>query len=184
MVLWLVPIIVGLAPLAHATDSLLAQLPTLDEHSATGLQFHCSLQETNFAVGESINIWCAVTNTTDSIKPVIWSLSVGMHYCIVTDETNWMSGITPLVQPQLRDEIKVKPTGWSPENIFYLPPHSSVILLLTYKADRPQRFKGRLVYDPMTHGGSVYGDEALKKAKQACAFSNIFEYEVLDRVKK
>ncbi len=183
-ILWLLPAIVGLALLTRAADSSSDPLPKLDEHSAKGLQFHCSLVKTNFTLGEPVNVWCAVTNTTDSIKPIVWHPSAGSHYCLVRGETNWMEGILPLVQPQLRDEIKIKSTGWSPEYILYLPPHSLVTLLLTYKSERPERFKGKVAYDPMTHGGGFFGDEALEKAKQACAFSNTFEYEVTDRGKK
>ncbi len=182
--LWFFTTAVGLSFLAHAEDSSNKQLPKLDENSTKGLQFHCKLVKTNFVVGEPVNIWCIVTNTTDSIKPLVWHPSTGSHYCLVRGETNWMGGILPLVQPQLRDEIKVKSTGWSPEYLLFLPPNTSVTLLLTYKPERPEQFKGRVVYDPMTHGGGFFGDEALEKAKQACAFSNTFEYEVTDRVKK
>jgi len=183
-VIWLLAAVIGLVQVAHTADSSNDQLSKLDEHSAKGLQFQCSLVKTNFNVGEPVNVWCAVTNTTDSIKPIVWHPSTGSHYCLVRGETNWMGGILPLVQPQLRDEIKIKSTGWSPEYILHLQPHSSVTLLLTYKAERSEKFQGRVVYDPNTHGGGFFGDDALEKAKEACAFSNPFEYEVTDGEKK
>jgi len=64
--------------------------------------------------------------------------------------------------------------------VLYLPPRSSVYLRLTYKPERPEKFKGRVVYDPIIHGGGFVGAEGLEKAKQACVFSNTFEYEVTD----
>ena len=183
-VLWLLPVFAGVTRLATAADPEKGPLPKLDEHSAKGLQFHCSLVKTNFTVGEPVNVSCLVTNTTDSIKPIVWHPSTGSHYCLVKGETAWMGGVLPLVIPQLRDEIKIKSRDLSPEFLLFLPPHSSLHLLLTYKPERPERFKGRVVYDPMTHGGGFFGDEALEKAKQACVFSNTFEYEITDGEKK
>lgn len=171
---------------AVAADSPSDTLPKLDENSAKGLRLHCQLTKTNFVVGEPVNIWCAVTNTTDSTKPLMWHPYTGSHYCLVRREMNWMGGILPLVQPQLRDEIKIKSAGslLANEYILYIPPHDSVMLLLTYNSQRPEQFKGRVVYDPMIHGGGFSGEEALERAKQACAFSNTFEYEVTDEFKK
>ncbi len=176
--LWLFPVVLGIAFLASAADIESETLPKLDRDSAKDLHVRCSLVKTNFTVGEPVNIWCLVTNTTDTIKPMVWHPSTGSHYCLVQGETAWTGGVLPLVIPQLRDAIKIKSTGWSPELLLFLPPHSSVNLLLTYKPERPERFKGRMVYDPMAHGGGFFGDEASEKAKQACLFSNTFEYEV------
>jgi hypothetical protein len=166
-----------------AADASSNSLPQLDEDSAKGLQFHCRPAKTNFVVGEPVKIWCAVTNTTDSTKALVWHPSAGSHYRLVRGDTNWMEGLLPLVQPQLRNEIKIKSTGWSPEYLLFLPPHTSVTLLLTHTAG-PERFQGRVVYDPMTRGGGFFGEKAFEKAKQACAFSNTFEYEVTDKPKK
>ncbi len=87
----------------------------------------------------------------------------------------------PLVSPQLREGITVKSADSSPENVLYLPPGSFILLRLSYKPERAERFRGRVVYDPMTHGGGFFGDDALEKAKQACVFSDIIEYEVTDK---
>jgi hypothetical protein len=176
--LWLFTVVVGIAFLASAADTEKDALPKLDQDSAKGLQVRCSVVKTNFTVGEPVNVWCLVTNTTDAIKPMVWHPSTGSHYCLVQGETAWTGGVLPLMIPQLRDAIKIKSTGSSPEFMLFLPPHSSVSLLLTYKPERPERFKGRMVYDPVTHGGGFSGDEAFEKAKEACLFSNIFEYEV------
>lgn len=168
----------GIALLARAADPERDSLPKVDENSAKGLQFSCSLTKTNFTVGEPVNVWCLVTNTTDSVKPILWHPSSGSHYCLVAGETSGIAGVLPLVIPQLREPITIKSTGSSPEYILYLPAHASLYLLLTHKSDRPQSFKGRVVYDPMTHGGGFSGQEELEKAKQACVFSNPFEYHV------
>ncbi len=182
-VIWLLGAVFGLVQSAN-TASPNDQLPKLDENSARGLALRCSLAKTNFTVGEPVNVWCVVTNTTDSITPMVWHPSTGSHYCLVEGETNWMGGVLPLVQPQLRDEMKIRSAGGSPEYILYVSPHSSVTLLLTHKPERPQKFRGKVVYDPMTHGGGFFGDEALEKARQACAFSNTFEYEITEGVRK
>jgi hypothetical protein len=182
--LGILAVIIGMSCLATAAESSSDPLPKLEENSTKGLQFHCWLVKTNFVVGEPVNIWCAVTNTTDRVKPLVWHPSTGSHYCLTQGETNWTGGILPMVLPQLQDEIKIRSTGWSPEYLLFLSPRTSVTLLLTYKPERPEQFKGRLVYDPITRGGGFIGDEALEKAKQACAFSNMFEYEVTDRVRK
>jgi hypothetical protein len=78
--------------------------PSSDEYSAKGLQFDCMLTKTNFLVGESVNIWCAVSNTTDSTKPLRWQC-LGVSFAVVHDETNWFEGFEPRITPQLRDGI-------------------------------------------------------------------------------
>jgi hypothetical protein len=181
----LLGLVLGLAcaptlALAAPADSDKEQLPVLDEQSAHGLQLHCSLVKKTFTVGEPVSIWCRVTNTTDRLKPMAWHPSAGSHYCLARSEASWMEGVLPLVIPQLSDAIKIRSAGLSPEYLLYLPPHSCVVLLLTYKPERPEKFKGRVVYDPMTHGGGFFGDDALEKAKQACVFSNTFDYEVTE----
>ncbi len=180
--LWLLPMLAAL--LARAADPVGDQLPKLDEHSADGLQIQCSVVKTNFTVGEPVNVWCLVTNTTDTVKPIVWHPSSGSHYRLVEGEAPWTDGIEPLVVPQFREAIKIKSTGWSPEYLLYLPRHSSISLLLTYKPNQPESFKGRVVYDPMTHGGTIFGPKALEKGKRACRFSNMFEYEVKDGDRK
>jgi hypothetical protein len=67
-------------------------LPSSDEYSAKGLQFDCMVTKTNFLVGEPVNIWCAVTNTTDSTKPLRWA-SESSHFGVAHDETTWFEGI-------------------------------------------------------------------------------------------
>jgi hypothetical protein len=175
---------VGVAVLARAADPKGDPLPKLDEHSAKGLQLQCILSKTNFTVGEPVNVWCLVTNTTASVKPIAWHPSTGSHFGLVMGETAWMGGILPLVIPQLREAIKIKSAELSPEYVLYLPPHSSIYLLLTYKPERPEKFKGRVVYDPMIHGGGFDGKEAVEKAKQACIFSNTLGYQVTDGTKQ
>jgi hypothetical protein len=181
---WLLPFLAATALLARAAAPEGDPLPKVDENSAKGLKFQCSLVKTKFTVGEPVNVWCWVTNTTDRVKPLVWHPSCGSHYCLVQGEKKWMSGVLPLVIPQLREPLKVRSLDFLPEFVLYLPAHASVQLLLTYRPERPEKFKGRVVYDPLIHGGGFAGDDALEKAKQACAFSNTFEYEVADAPKK
>ena len=89
-----------------------------------------------------------------------------------------------MVIPQLREAIKIKSKALSPEYVLYLPPHSSVHLLLSYKPDRPERFRGRVVYDPLEPRADFAGVKTLEEAKQACIFSNMIEYEVTAGDKK
>lgn len=177
---WLLPVFTGLVLLTTAAGPEGDQLPRLDENSGKGLQFHCRPAKTTFTVGEAVNVWCLVTNITDSVKSIVWHPSAGSHYCLVQGETSRMEGILPRVIPQLRETFEIKSAGWWPGYVLYLPPHASVRLLVTYKPERPERFRGRLVYDPITHGGGFLGEEALKKAQQARVVSNTLEYEVTD----
>lgn len=110
-----------------------------------------------------IRVLCQVSNTTDSVKPIVCHPSAGSHYCLVQNATSWLAGILPVVIPQLWEGIRTKPTGWSPEHILYLSSHSSVHLQMTYKPEHPEKFKGRVVYDPMTHGGGFSGDDACRR---------------------
>src|ERR1022692_3213514 len=97
---------------AVAADQTRDPLPSPDECSAKGLQFDCMVTKTNFLVGEPVYIWCAVTNTTDSSKPLIWA-SESSHFIVAHDETTWFEGFEPRVTPQLRDGIKSKPIGYA-----------------------------------------------------------------------
>jgi hypothetical protein len=47
-------------------------LPKLDGESAKGLEIECRLTQTTFVVGEPVNIWCTVKNTTQSVAAVGW----------------------------------------------------------------------------------------------------------------
>jgi hypothetical protein len=79
--------IVGVAVLARDADPKGDPLPKLDEHSAKGLQLQCSLPKTNFTVGEPVNVWCLVTNSTAGVKPIAWHPSTGSHFGLVMGET-------------------------------------------------------------------------------------------------
>ncbi len=120
-----------------------------------------------------------VTNTTENVKAIAWHPSSGSHFSLAKDEASWTTGIMPLVVPKLRDSIKIGPISGTPEHALLLQPHSSLDLLLTYKADSPEKFRGIVVYDPDTHGGGFFGSKAEAKAREACVFSNPFEFEVI-----
>lgn len=163
-------------------DQAGGELPEFDASTAAkGLELRCEpvAGKTNFVLGETIELLCILTNTTDEIKPVAWHTTAGDRFTLVRGETNWFGGLLPRVQPQLREEIKVRPRNGTPGHLFFLPAHSSINLLLTYEGVRPESFRGRVVYDPVAHGGGFFGEEDMEKYRQMCAFSNVFEYQVL-----
>ena len=156
-----------------------APLPKLDGRSAKGLELECSLVQATFAVGEPVNIWCTVKNTTDSTKPVGWHPFGGGHFCQVQGDKPGWGGLLPTVVPHLDRPIMITSRD-VPGYVLFVPPHESIQILLTHKEDRPGKFKGRAVYDPvdprdgtreLTKDGPPWKDELL--------FSNEFEYEVV-----
>ena len=88
-------------------------------------------------------------------------------------------GLLPTVIPHLDRPFKITSKD-GPGYVLFVPAHESIQILLTHKEDRPGKFKGRVVYDPvnprdgaweMTKDGPPWKDEWL--------FSNEFEYEVV-----
>ena len=61
-------------------------LPDLDGTSAAGLEFRCQPSQPIYKVGDAVNIFCTITNTTDNIKPVGWHSNTGNHFCLVEGE--------------------------------------------------------------------------------------------------
>ena len=162
------------------------ELPKLDGESAKGLQLECRLVKTNFVVGEPVNIWCVVSNTTGSVKPIAWHPSSGCHLCCVRSNTKSFSGVLPLVIPQLFDSIMIKSQEGRPGYVLFLPPHASITLLLTYTSAQPEKFAGRLVYDslaPRAGWGRVDGEDGPTWNNEWIS-SNAFEYEVRAAQKK
>jgi len=172
----------GTAIIARGADQKDTPLPKLDGPSAKGLQIECHVQQTKYAVGEPVNIWCAVTNTTDNIKPIGWHPSTGLHFCCVQGDTASFEGLLPLVIPQIRDSLLIKSKDSQPGYIIYLPPHKSLQLLLTYKAERPIKFRGKVVYDPLDprNGFAASTKEKGPPWKNEWVYSNTFEYEVVE----
>ncbi len=157
-------------------------LPPLDGKSGLGLKFEIRLEKNKFAVGEPVNLQCTITNTTGSLKPIGWHPSAGAHFCIVSaDKAAWDGGVLPTMIPQLTKQILTKSKEGTPGQILYLPARESISVLLTHKAERAEKFKGRVVYDPGdTHNGfpiETSGDAP--PWKDDLVSSNAFEYEVV-----
>ena len=159
------------------------RLPDLDGNSAKGLEIECCPAQTRFAVGEPINVWCTVKNTTDSTKPIGWHPSAGAHFCLAQGDKPTFGGLLPLVIPQLDQSIMMESQKSRPGCILFIPAHESIRILLTHKEDRPAKFKGRVVYDPLDpRDGYVVmngKEDDGPPWKDQWAASNVFEYEVV-----
>src|SRR4051812_16823884 len=83
-------------------------LPALDGKSAKGLEIECRLVKTTFLVGEPVNIWCTIKNTTDNTKPVGWHPSAGSHFCQVQGNKLAWEGVLPVAIPQLDRPIMIR----------------------------------------------------------------------------
>jgi hypothetical protein len=101
------------------------------------------------------------------------ALGVGAVFAFVVTPDQRAKWKTEAMREQERME---KPkAGEEQKNQNRASPH------LTYKPEHAETFKGRVVYDPMTHGGTTFaGDAQEERAKQACAFSNTIEYQITD----
>jgi hypothetical protein len=160
-------------------------LPKLDGSSAKGLEIECRLVKTKFVVGEPVNMWCTVRNTTDSIKPIGWHSNTGLHFCCVQGNNPRREGLLPRAYPQIRSPIMIKSKGMQPGYILFLPPRKSMQILLTHKPRRPVKFKGRIIYDPVApRGGTVPMNEEGPPWKNEWVYSNEFEYEVIGAAKE
>lgn len=182
--LWLRPVFFGLLvtlnvcgvsqtlvfPATTAYSAKAKDLPELDTTSAKGLRIECGLAKTRFAIGEPVNIGCTVTNITDTTQPVGWHPN-GSHFCLVQGDKTW-GGILPLAIPELHSPILMKSRDMQPGYVFYLPPRQSMQFCLTYKGTQAEKFKGRVVYDP------IHPREFLTNIAEELVFSNKLEYEV------
>ena len=153
-------------------------LPKLDKESSSGLRIDIRVGE-RFKVGDGVNMWCTITNTTDSVKPIGWTACIGNYFRLVRDGQRTMSGILPRPFPQIDKPLLIKSIPPSTTNyVFYLPPGESLAFMMSYKADRPGKFKGRIVYDPVPHGSITLSANGRDSRWDTCAVSNMFEYQV------
>ena len=161
-------------------------LPKLDGKSGKGLKIECRLLKTKFVVGEPVNMWCTIKNTTDSIKPIGWHPKVGAYFlCLHNDHDKprkW-GGLMPKAYPQIDTPIMIKSNEMRPDYILFLPPGKSIQILLTFKLHEPEKFKGRIVYDPVAPRSDGIGIFMSKDDhppwRHELVFSNEFEYEVV-----
>lgn len=166
----------GVAGHAGEDNGRPPQLPQLDGTAAIGIEIDCRPAKSEFRVGEPVNMRCTLKNTTDQIKPIPWHTNVGLHFCCVKHDHPLEGGVLPRAFPQLRQPHTITSSQLSAQYTLYLPPQESVTFLLTYQPSRPTRFKGFIRYDPMAPRMSFDVSEGLKNE---CAYSNEFEYEVV-----
>jgi len=169
----------------EGTSRKATPLPALDGKSGKGLKIECRLVKNRFAVGEPINMWCTVTNTTDSTKPVGWHPNTGVHFRCVREGKATRGGVLPRAFPQFRVPTMVKSQDMRPGYILYVPPKASVQILLSHRAERPKKFRGTIIYDPVGLRGIWGGKlEDGPPWKGEWVRSNVFEYEVVEATKE
>ncbi len=155
-----------------------AQLPELDSQSSRGLMIECGLVKRRFSIGEPVNIWCTLTNTTDRVKPIAWHASAGSHFCCVRAGSKSREGVLPRAYPQLDEAVLIKSSDLAAGYVLYLPPGRSLRMLLTYRPVEPETFKGTVVYDPLSPRGTFTGPAW----HEDWISSNEIEYEVVAEV--
>jgi hypothetical protein len=162
-------------------------LPELDGDSSKGLEIECRLAKTKFVVGEPINIECTIKNTTNGIKPI--GLHGGHFRLVQANKEAWQGGVVPKAIQQLDRSILIA-SGWPrPANgIHFIPAHESILITLTYKEGQPEKFKGRVVYDPIRARGLWAVPAGTKEKgppwKNELVSSNQIEYEVVAAAEK
>jgi hypothetical protein len=171
---WLLSIVACLTLPANAADPVKETTPE-QESPAKGLELRCAPFQTNANYSEKLTILCLVTNTTDLVKPLEIS---DLHFCLVKDGDPFHTGQVPKITVRWREGIEVKQAHV--EQTLYIPPHSWLNLEFSVGAVYQGKFKGKIVYDPVVHGGGFFGDDALEKAKKACVYSNDIEFNVVD----
>jgi hypothetical protein len=160
-----------------------SSLPTLDGKSAEGLRIECSPAKRTFLVNDPVKISCKLVNTTDRVMPVGWHKTSGDHFCLVQgEEVRTREGRLPLALPQNQiTSFVTKAKSIGPGEILYLPPHESIVFLLTYPANQPEEFKGCVVYDPLSPraGFSITQGNTGQPLRDEWAISNSFKYAVI-----
>lgn len=158
-----------------------AILPILDGNSSKGLEIECSLTKSKFMIGEPVNVWCMVRNTTDIVKPVGWHSNTGLHFCYVQGDKKTVEGLLPRAFPQLKDPVMMKSRDMQPDYVLFIPPQKSILFILTHKPERPEKFKGRVCYDPVAPRDGWITTKVGENDppwKNELIFSNEFEYEM------
>lgn len=161
-------------------------LGLLDENSAKGLTMVCSPQKAEYAVGERVWLDCMITNKTDTAKPVAWNSNVGCHF-LLTEDKDLASGLLPQAHPIIREPMLIR--SGHPETtarILYLPPGKSIDFCLDGgTVDRPVKFRGRLVYDPLAPRSGFGADRSETSPwRDQVLVSDYITYEIRAAVQK
>jgi predicted Ser/Thr protein kinase len=173
----------GSAKPASAPSVTTNLLPPLTGESSRGLRLECRPIAARFTTNQIVGISCRVINTTSEMKPVGWSSSAGAHFCLTPKSEPYYGGILPKALPQLDGSLTVR-DGYTPYSmkIVYLPPGGSVEFHLDCGYwDKPKRFEGRIVYDPLSSRNGYFstgGDRKPPWADQLISSEN-FTFEVV-----
>jgi serine/threonine protein kinase len=157
----------------------------LTGESSKGLRLVCQPNAATFTTNDRVGIICRVLNTTGETKPVGWSVGVGAHFCLVEKAEPYWGGRLPNTLPRFDGSLTVR-DGYPPYSmkIVFLPPGRSVEFYLDCGTfAKPQRFEGRIVYEPMASRGGGYfvvPGEKPSWADQLVSSEN-FSFEVVEK---
>jgi hypothetical protein len=184
--------------LSASDEGKVDQLPALDDSTTKGLVMKAKPVRPTFKVGEHVKIICTITNNSDSVKPLGW-WDKGLHFtCLRGEEGGVLCGVSPCSYPEIPEPIQIRSKPLPrPGYILYVPPHESLTFHLSHKAEKPERFRGRMLYDPLAPRAGVecitgnasskprIGDlrQPLSSLKQSRLISGVFEYEIVERPK-
>jgi hypothetical protein len=161
-------------------------LPKLEADSAKGLRLECSPSRERFSTNERVRINCRVINTTRETKPVGWTIGTGANFCLCPSNEPYWGGLLPEPIPHLSESLVVKDGYPLPaQKIPYLPPSQVVDFTLDCGYyDKPQKFKGRIVYDPipMRNGWVSTNQTAGPPWADQLIGSETFAFEVVSEV--
>jgi predicted Ser/Thr protein kinase len=156
----------------------------LNGESSKGLRLECRPIAAKFATNQLVGITCRVINTSSELKPVGWSVGTGAHFCLVEKSQPYWGGRLPKTLPRFDGSLTVR-DGYPPYSmkIVYLPPGQSVEFHLDCGYfDKPQRFAGRIVYDPLSSRNGNFvasGGEGKPPWADELVSSDNFSFEVV-----
>jgi len=157
------------------------ELPRVDGKTAQGLKMECSPAKTQFKVGETVKVWCTITNTTEAVKPVAWGPS---NFRYTRTDQPFAGGILPYATADIPSHFLVRTTVGPGARIIYVPAGESIVFVLTHRGGVPQTFKGSVVYDPLDPRESAFVTAEDIKAgrlpwQDELVISNEIEYKVV-----
>jgi serine/threonine protein kinase len=159
--------------------------PALDGASSKGLRLECWPSGRIFTSNQGVEIRCRVINTTDETKPVGWGMRGAPYFVLESKEHPNFAKSFPITTPVLDGSLTVG-DGYPRETmkILYLAPGQSVLFHLNCGVfDKPQRFEGRIVYNPLPHRSEFYavsGDGKPPWADELIS-SDYFSFEVIEK---
>ena len=168
-------------------ETLSPNAPTFSyDTPATGLSMTCSLRHREFGIGH--RVWADVTikNLTGDIKPICWSPSDGRFFVsrgvTIRELEDTKVGCT--AWPMIRKPILIKSAKEQRmQYVLYLPANASLTFVVQLsRADKPERFKGYLLLDPLPVSGALHGGRK-ESIRDRFVFSQLVEFSVKSREK-